>query len=177
MTTTPPACCTSAPDLTRLPLAPSPASSQRGGHARRLSVQTRAGGEGRVLTRWPLSSRPWPQASDAPVGTKRALWYDVYRRKAHPVGAILARVVRSQGGTPPGSFGQPAAWSVSGDAIGSASPMPMTLWDIVRRVVIDPRKLTEYARDPDNPIGRHTARVFERASVSRKAITYRWRSS
>jgi len=41
--------------------------------------------------------------------------------------------------------------------------MPITLGDIVRRVVIDPRKLTAYALDPDNPIGRHKARVFARA--------------
>lgn len=41
--------------------------------------------------------------------------------------------------------------------------MPITLGDIVSRVVIEPRKLTDYALDPDNPIGRHKARVFERA--------------
>jgi len=39
----------------------------------------------------------------------------------------------------------------------------MTLRDIVRRVVIDPGKLTEYALDPNHPTGRHKARVFERA--------------
>lgn len=33
--------------------------------------------------------------------------------------------------------------------------------DIVSRVVIDARKLTDYALDPDNPIGRHKARLFE----------------
>lgn len=36
------------------------------------------------------------------------------------------------------------------------------LRDIVSRVVIDTRKLTHYALDPDNPIGRHKALVFER---------------
>ena len=36
------------------------------------------------------------------------------------------------------------------------------LGDIVSRVVIDTRKLTHYALDPDNPIGRHKALVFER---------------
>ncbi|MGB9872508.1 MAG: DUF6883 domain-containing protein [Anaerolineae bacterium] len=38
----------------------------------------------------------------------------------------------------------------------------MKLSDVVSRVTIDPRKLTEYALDPDNPVGRHKARVFER---------------
>jgi hypothetical protein len=38
----------------------------------------------------------------------------------------------------------------------------MKLGDIVKRVVIDTRKLTEYALDPDNPVGRHKALVFER---------------
>lgn len=41
--------------------------------------------------------------------------------------------------------------------------MPITLGDIVSRVVIDPRKLIDYALDPDNPIGQHNARVFARA--------------
>lgn len=38
----------------------------------------------------------------------------------------------------------------------------MKLRDIVKRVVIDTRKLTDYALDADNPIGRHKARIFER---------------
>jgi hypothetical protein len=38
----------------------------------------------------------------------------------------------------------------------------MKLSDIVSRVVIDPRKLTDYALNPDNPVGRHKALVFER---------------
>lgn len=41
--------------------------------------------------------------------------------------------------------------------------MPLAQGDLVRRVVIDPRKLIDYALDPDNPIGRHKARVFARA--------------
>lgn len=36
------------------------------------------------------------------------------------------------------------------------------LGNIVNRVVIDPRKLTQYALDLDNPIGRHKALVFAR---------------
>jgi len=38
----------------------------------------------------------------------------------------------------------------------------MKLSDVVSRVTIDPRKLTGYALDPENPVGRHKARVFER---------------
>jgi hypothetical protein len=38
----------------------------------------------------------------------------------------------------------------------------MRLRDIVRRVVVDARKLTDYALDPENPIGRHKAMVFDR---------------
>jgi hypothetical protein len=38
----------------------------------------------------------------------------------------------------------------------------MTLRDIVRRVVVDARKLIDYALDQENPIGRHKAVVFER---------------
>ena len=38
----------------------------------------------------------------------------------------------------------------------------MKLADIVNSVVIDPRKLTEYALDPESPWGRHKAVVFER---------------
>ena len=38
----------------------------------------------------------------------------------------------------------------------------MKLSDIVSRVVVDSRKLTDYALDPDNPVGRHKASVFER---------------
>ena len=38
----------------------------------------------------------------------------------------------------------------------------MKLCDIVKHAVIDARKLTDYALDLDNPIGRHKALVFER---------------
>ena len=38
----------------------------------------------------------------------------------------------------------------------------MQLRDIVSRLSIDQRKLTAYVLDPDNPIGRHKALVFER---------------
>lgn len=38
----------------------------------------------------------------------------------------------------------------------------MRLRDIVRRVVVDAHKLTDYALDPENPIGRHKAMVFDR---------------
>lgn len=38
----------------------------------------------------------------------------------------------------------------------------MKLDDVVSRITIDSRKLTEYALDPDNPVGRHKAYVFER---------------
>ena len=37
----------------------------------------------------------------------------------------------------------------------------MKLADIVSRVGIDSRKLTEYALDPESPWGRHKAIVFE----------------
>jgi filamentous hemagglutinin len=37
----------------------------------------------------------------------------------------------------------------------------MKLIDVVRRVIIDPRKLTGYALDPDHPVGCHKARVFQ----------------
>lgn len=37
----------------------------------------------------------------------------------------------------------------------------MKLADIVNRVVIDPRKLTDYALNPDAPWGRHKAVVFK----------------
>jgi filamentous hemagglutinin len=37
------------------------------------------------------------------------------------------------------------------------------LGEIVRRVNVDPRKLTEYALNPQAPWGRHKAIVFERA--------------
>lgn len=49
----------------------------------------------------------------------------------------------------------------------------MRLRDIVRQVVVDARKLTDYTLDPENPIGRHKAEVFERRWVSPKAITRR----
>ena len=39
----------------------------------------------------------------------------------------------------------------------------MKLSDIVNRVVIDPRKLIDYALDPDAPWGRHKATVFKRS--------------
>ena len=38
----------------------------------------------------------------------------------------------------------------------------MKLGDIVSRVVIDPRKLTEYALNPDNPKGADKAVMFQR---------------
>ena len=38
----------------------------------------------------------------------------------------------------------------------------MTFSEIVSRFVIDPRKLLEYALDPESPFGRHKALVFER---------------
>ena len=37
----------------------------------------------------------------------------------------------------------------------------MKLRDLAGHVIIDLRKLTEYALNPENPIGRHKARVFE----------------
>jgi predicted transcriptional regulator len=39
----------------------------------------------------------------------------------------------------------------------------MKLGKAVNRVVVDLRKLIEYALDPNNPVGRHKARVFEQA--------------
>jgi filamentous hemagglutinin len=36
----------------------------------------------------------------------------------------------------------------------------MKLGEIVGRLVIDPRKFTAYALDPENPLGRHKAIVF-----------------
>jgi len=36
------------------------------------------------------------------------------------------------------------------------------LADLVNRVVIDPRKLTDYALDPGNPVGCHKALIFKR---------------
>jgi len=38
----------------------------------------------------------------------------------------------------------------------------MKLGDIVQRIEIDPRKLTDYALNPDNPVGKDKAIVFER---------------
>jgi hypothetical protein len=38
----------------------------------------------------------------------------------------------------------------------------MKLRDIVSRVVIDTRKLTEYALNPDNPVGANKAVMFQR---------------
>ena len=38
----------------------------------------------------------------------------------------------------------------------------MKLGDIVSRVIVDPRKLTEYALNPDNPVGADKAVMFQR---------------
>lgn len=38
----------------------------------------------------------------------------------------------------------------------------MKLGDIVSRVVIDSRKLTDYALNPDNPVGADKAVIFQR---------------
>jgi hypothetical protein len=38
----------------------------------------------------------------------------------------------------------------------------MKLSDIVSRIEIDPRKLTEYALNPDNPVGADKAAIFQR---------------
>jgi hypothetical protein len=38
----------------------------------------------------------------------------------------------------------------------------MKLGDVVSRIEIDPRKLTEYALNPDNPIGADKAVIFQR---------------
>ena len=38
----------------------------------------------------------------------------------------------------------------------------MKLCDLVSRVITDARNLTDYALDPQNPIGRQQAEVFER---------------
>lgn len=38
----------------------------------------------------------------------------------------------------------------------------MKLGDIVSRIIIDPRKLTEYALNPDNPVGADKAVMFQR---------------
>ncbi|HEY9872366.1 MAG TPA: hypothetical protein V6D12_02970 [Candidatus Obscuribacterales bacterium] len=38
----------------------------------------------------------------------------------------------------------------------------MKLRDIVSRIVIDPRKLSEYALNPDNPVGADKAVMFQR---------------
>jgi hypothetical protein len=38
----------------------------------------------------------------------------------------------------------------------------MKLSDIVSRIEIDPRKLTEYALNPDNPVGADKAVIFQR---------------
>jgi len=37
----------------------------------------------------------------------------------------------------------------------------MKLADIVNRVIVDPRKLTDYALDPESPWGHHKAKVFK----------------
>jgi hypothetical protein len=39
----------------------------------------------------------------------------------------------------------------------------MKLTDIVNRIVIDPRKLTEYALNPKSPLGCHKAIVFDQS--------------
>lgn len=38
----------------------------------------------------------------------------------------------------------------------------MKLGDIVNRIVIDSRKLTDYALNPDNPLGADKAVIFQR---------------
>ncbi len=38
----------------------------------------------------------------------------------------------------------------------------MKLGDIVSRVIVDPRKLTTYALNPDNPVGADKAVMFQR---------------
>jgi hypothetical protein len=38
----------------------------------------------------------------------------------------------------------------------------MRLGDVVSRLTIDHRKLVNYALDPENPVGRHKALVFQR---------------
>jgi hypothetical protein len=38
----------------------------------------------------------------------------------------------------------------------------MKLSDVVPHVEIDPRKLTEYALNPDNPVGADKAIIFQR---------------
>jgi hypothetical protein len=37
----------------------------------------------------------------------------------------------------------------------------MKLGEGVKRIIVDARKLTDYALDPQNPVGRHKALVFE----------------
>ena len=37
----------------------------------------------------------------------------------------------------------------------------MNLKDVVRNVVVDTRKLTEYALNPDNPVGADKALIFQ----------------
>ena len=39
----------------------------------------------------------------------------------------------------------------------------MKLRDVADKVIIDPRKLTQYALNPKHDEGKHKARVFERA--------------
>jgi hypothetical protein len=41
--------------------------------------------------------------------------------------------------------------------------MRLRLRDVVEHIIIDPRKLTDYALNPDSPLGRHKARVFRAA--------------
>ncbi len=51
----------------------------------------------------------------------------------------------------------------------------MKLADIVNRLAVDPRKLTDYALDPDSPWGHHKARVFPKnrlASPGKTMLTY-----
>ena len=38
----------------------------------------------------------------------------------------------------------------------------MKLSEVVSRIEIDPRKLTEYALNPDNPVGADKAIIFQR---------------
>jgi len=37
----------------------------------------------------------------------------------------------------------------------------MKLADVVSRVIVDPRKLTDYALNPESPWGRHKAVIFD----------------
>jgi len=47
----------------------------------------------------------------------------------------------------------------------------LTLTEIVDKVVINPRKLTHYALDPQSPKGKHKAMVFERLGFTKANYT------